>query len=52
MGYDRMGGVQDSSRSNNHHCPGLDETRVLIRPLSGDARAFLTFWTARFEISM
>lgn len=29
----------------------LDETRVLIRPLSGDARAFLTFWTARFEIS-
>ena len=29
----------------------LDETRVLIRPLSGDARSFLTFWTARFEIS-
>jgi V/A-type H+-transporting ATPase subunit C len=29
----------------------LDETRVLIRPLSGDARNFLTFWTARFEIS-
>ncbi len=29
----------------------LDETRVLIRPLSGEARAFLTFWTARFEIS-
>lgn len=29
----------------------LDETRVLIRPLSGDARAFLTFWTARFEMS-
>ena len=29
----------------------LDETRVLIRPLSGDARHFLTFWTARFEIS-
>ena len=29
----------------------LDETRVLIRPLSGDARTFLIFWTARFEIS-
>jgi V/A-type H+-transporting ATPase subunit C len=29
----------------------LNETRVLIRPLSGDARNFLTFWTARFEIS-
>lgn len=29
----------------------LDETRILIRPLSGAARAFLTFWTARFEIS-
>lgn len=29
----------------------LDETRVLIRPLSGAARTFLTFWTARFEIS-
>jgi V/A-type H+-transporting ATPase subunit C len=29
----------------------LDETRVLIRPLSGPARTFLTFWTARFEIS-
>jgi V/A-type H+-transporting ATPase subunit C len=29
----------------------LHETRVLIRPLSGGARAFLTFWTARFEMS-
>ena len=29
----------------------LEETRVLIRPLSGDARTFLTFWTARFEMS-
>lgn len=29
----------------------LAETRVLIRPLSSEARAFLTFWTARFEIS-
>lgn len=29
----------------------LEETRILIRPLSGDARAFLRYWTARFEIS-
>lgn len=29
----------------------LDETRILIRPLSGPERAFLTFWTARFELS-
>jgi len=29
----------------------LDEIRVLIRPLSGDAHSFLAFWTARFEIS-
>lgn len=29
----------------------LDETRVLIRPLSGRERAFLSFWTARFEMS-
>lgn len=29
----------------------LDETRVLIRPLSSAARAFLAFWTARFEMS-
>lgn len=29
----------------------LDETQVLIRPLAGDARDFLAFWTARFELS-
>ncbi len=29
----------------------LDETRVLIRPLAGGARDFLSFWTARFEMS-
>lgn len=29
----------------------LEETQVLIRPLAGDARAFLAFWTARFELS-
>ncbi|MEW5967238.1 MAG: V-type ATPase subunit [Pseudomonadota bacterium] len=29
----------------------LEETQVLIRPLAGDARAFLAFWTSRFELS-
>lgn len=29
----------------------LEETRVLIRPLSGHARTFMTYWTARFEVS-
>ena len=29
----------------------LDETQVLIRPLAGDERSFLMYWTARFEIS-
>lgn len=29
----------------------LDETRILIRPLTGDARNFLIYWTERFEIS-
>lgn len=29
----------------------LDETRVLIRPLTDAAHAFLEFWTARFELS-
>jgi len=29
----------------------LDETRVLLRPLEGVARAFLLYWTQRFEIS-
>jgi V/A-type H+/Na+-transporting ATPase subunit C len=29
----------------------LDETRVLIRPLTGEARNFLIYWTARFEVS-
>ena len=29
----------------------LEETQVLIRPLDGNARAFLAFWTARFELS-
>ncbi|MEW5768805.1 MAG: V-type ATPase subunit [Pseudomonadota bacterium] len=29
----------------------LEETRVLIRPLDGAARAFLVYWTERFEVS-
>ena len=29
----------------------LEETQVIIRPLTGAARNFLDFWTARFEIS-
>ncbi len=29
----------------------LDETQVLIRPLAGDERSFLMYWTSRFEIS-
>ncbi|OYY94714.1 MAG: hypothetical protein B7Y41_03840 [Hydrogenophilales bacterium 28-61-23] len=29
----------------------LDETRVLIRPLTGAERSFLIYWTARFEVS-
>ncbi len=29
----------------------LDETRVMMRALSGEARSFLAFWTERFEIS-
>lgn len=29
----------------------LDETTVLIRPLSGAERDFMTYWTERFEVS-
>lgn len=29
----------------------LEETQILIRPLGGNARAFLAFWTARFELT-
>ncbi len=29
----------------------LDETRVLLRPLGGDERDFLLYWTERFEVS-
>lgn len=29
----------------------LEETTVLVRPLAGAARAFLLYWTERFEIS-
>lgn len=51
-GYDGLGRQHDSpSLEQRIIAQLLDETRVLIRPLSGDARAFLTFWTARFEMS-
>lgn len=51
-GYDRTGGAQGSrSLEQRIIAQILDETRVLIRPQSGEARAFLTFWTARFEMS-
>lgn len=51
-GYDSLGRQHDPrSLEQRIIAQLLDETRVLIRPLSGDARAFLTFWTARFEIS-
>ncbi|MGE5320953.1 MAG: V0D/AC39 family V-type ATPase subunit [Hyphomicrobiaceae bacterium] len=51
-GYDRKDGAQGRlSLEQRIIALILDETRVLIRPLSGDARAFLTFWTARFEMS-
>ena len=29
----------------------LDETRILLRPLSGASRAFLLYWTERFEVT-
>lgn len=52
-GPDPQTGRQQDSRSLEQRIIAqiLDETRVLIRPLSGPARAFLSFWTARFEIS-
>ena len=47
---DSQTGRQEDSRSLEQRIIAqiLDETRVLIRPLSGPARAFLSFWTARF----
>ena len=52
-GYDSLAGRQPDSRSLEQRLVAqvLDETRVMLRPLSGSARSFLTFWTARFEIS-
>lgn len=51
-GYDRTGRAQDPrSLEQRIIVRILDETRVLIRPQCGAARAFLTFWTARFEMS-
>jgi V/A-type H+-transporting ATPase subunit C len=51
-GYAPKAGRQDArSLEQRLIAQILDETRVMIRPLSGPARSFLTFWTARFEIS-
>lgn len=51
-GYTSPGQPQDSrSLEQRIIAQILDETRVLIRPLSGEARSFLIFWTARFEMS-
>ncbi|MDQ1315507.1 MAG: hypothetical protein QG662_1616 [Pseudomonadota bacterium] len=51
--YDSLAAPRQDSRSLEQRIIAqiLDETRILIRPLSGHARNFLTFWTARFEIS-
>lgn len=51
-GYDKAG-TAPYPRSLEQRIIGqvLDETRILIRPLSGAARTFLDFWTARFEMS-
>jgi V/A-type H+-transporting ATPase subunit C len=53
VGYARPAAGQPDSPSLEQRIIAqvLDETRVLIRPLSGSARAFLSFWTARFEMS-
>lgn len=51
MGYDREGELPIRSLEQRIIALILEETQVLIRPLSGDAHAFLTFWTARFEMS-
>lgn len=52
-GYDRADGRETDPRSLEQRIIAqiLDETQVLIRPLAGEARAFLAYWTARFEIS-
>ena len=51
-GYGSPGRTQDPrSLEQRIIAQVLDETQVLIRPLSGDARDFLAFWTARFELS-
>jgi len=52
-GYSPKSGQQQDARSLEQRLIAqiLDETRVMIRPLTGPARTFLTFWTARFEIS-
>jgi len=52
-GFGNPAGRQQETRSLEQRIIAqvLDETRVLIRPLSGNARTFMTYWTARFEVS-
>ncbi len=52
-GFGGLAAARQDSRSLEQRVIAqvLDETQVMIRPLCGDARAFLNFWTARFEIS-
>ena len=52
-GYDRLPARHQDYRSLEHRIIAqiLEETQVMQRPLSGSARSFLTYWTARFEIS-
>ncbi len=51
-GYDSLGRQHDArSLEQRIIAQILDETRILIRPLTGKARMFLTYWMARFEIS-
>ncbi|MBI5330739.1 MAG: V-type ATPase subunit [Betaproteobacteria bacterium] len=48
---DILPGKDQSSLEQSIIARLLDETVVLLRPLSGDARAFLLYWTERFEVS-
>ena len=52
-GSDQEPGLRPAARSLEQRIIAqiLEETRIIIRPLSGAARDFLGFWTARFEIS-
>jgi len=46
-----MGGPDPRSLEQRIIAQMLEETRILLRPLTGAERVFLEFWTARFEMS-